>query len=53
MELVKAVAAGTVPLNAIQANSTFLNNQARAMKETLAYPGVKAVAETGLASRSA
>ena len=53
MELVKAVAAGTVPLLALQANQTFLNNQARAMKETLAYPGVKAVQETGLASRSA
>jgi hypothetical protein len=31
----------------------FLNNQARAMKETLAYPGIKVVQETGLASRSA
>ena len=53
MELVKAVAAGTVPLNALDANMPFLNNQARAMKETLAYPGVKVVQETGLASRSA
>lgn len=53
MELVKAVAAGSVPINALQANETFLNNQARAMKETLAYPGVKAVSETGIASRSA
>lgn len=53
MELVKAVAAGVVPLNALQADTTFLNNQARAMKETLAYPGVKAEQETGIASRSA
>ena len=53
LELVKAVAAGTVPLNALDANMPFLNNQARAMKETLAYPGVKVVQETGLASRSA
>lgn len=53
MELVKAVAAGTVPLNALDANMPFLNNQARAMKDTLAYPGVKVVQETGLASRSA
>lgn len=53
LELVKAVAAGTVPLNALDANLPFLNNQARAMKETLAYPGVKVVQETGLASRSA
>ena len=53
MELVKAVAAGTIPLNAIDANMPFLNNQARAMRDTLAYPGVKVVQETGLASRSA
>jgi hypothetical protein len=53
MELVKAVAAGTVPLNALDANMTFLNNQARAMKDTLAYPGVKVATDTGLASRSA
>lgn len=53
LELVKAVAAGTVPLNALDANMAFLNNQARAMKETLAYPGVKVEQETGIASRSA
>lgn len=50
LELVKAVAAGTVPLNALDANMPFLNNQARAMKESLPYPGVKVVAETGLAA---
>jgi uncharacterized protein YdiU (UPF0061 family) len=50
MELVRAVAAGTVPANALQVNQPFLNNQARAMKETLNYPGVKAVATTGLAA---
>lgn len=53
MELVKAVAAGTVPLLALDANATFLNQQARSMKESLSYPGVKVVQETGLASRSA
>lgn len=53
LELVKAVAAGTVPLNALDCNMPFLNNQARAMRETLAYPGVKVEQETGLASRSA
>lgn len=52
MELVKAVAAGTVPINALQADTTFLNTQAKAMKDTLPYPGVKAVQETGLSSRS-
>jgi len=41
MELVKAVAAGKVPLFAIEANQKFLNNQAKAMKQLLAYPGVK------------
>ncbi len=53
LELCKAIAAGTIPVNAVTANMPFLNNQARVMKETLAYPGVKVVAETGLASRSA
>ena len=53
MALVKAVAAGSVPLNALDANMPFLNNQARAMKETMAYPGVNVEQETGLASRSA
>lgn len=48
--LVQAIAAGSVPLNAVIANTPFLNNQARAMKETLNYPGVKAVATTGLAA---
>lgn len=43
--LVKAVAAGKVPLNAIQADQSFLNKQAKALGETLTslYPGVKAV----------
>lgn len=41
MKLVKAVAAGTVPLMAIVANEQFLNNQARTFKEGLSYPGVE------------
>lgn len=53
LELVKAVAAGIVPINALDVNMAFLNNQARAMKETLAYPGVKAEQDVGIASRSA
>src|SRR3990167_2701272 len=44
-QLVKAVAEGKVPFMAIQANTTFLNQQARAMKEQLNYPGVKLVVE--------
>lgn len=43
MALVKAVAAGQVPIQAIEANSVFLNQQARALKSDLQYPGVRAV----------
>jgi len=43
MALVKAVAAGTVPIQAIEANTVFLNQQARALKSALQYPGVRAV----------
>lgn len=43
MALVKAVAAGQVPIQAIEANSVFLNQQARALKSALNYPGVLAI----------
>lgn len=43
MALVKAVAAGQVPIQAIDANMVFLNGQARMMKAVMAYPGVRAV----------
>lgn len=43
MALVKAVASGKVPLTAIEANMTFLNGQARALKNLLAYDGVRAI----------
>lgn len=43
--LVAAVAAGTVPIAAIQANETFLNGQARALKAEFSYPGVRAKSE--------
>lgn len=42
MTLVKAVAAGTVPLFALQADMTFLNSQARSLKQLMQYPGVEA-----------
>jgi len=42
MELVKAVAAGTVPIAYIMANDTALNAWARATKGTESIPGVKA-----------
>lgn len=41
--LARAVLDGKVPEVAIQGNETFLNNQARIMKETLNYPGVAVV----------
>lgn len=43
MALVKAVAAGTVPIQALEANTVFLNGQARMLKAALSYPGVRAV----------
>jgi hypothetical protein len=39
MALVKAVAAGTVSINAIQANPTFLRQQAMSLKQTFSIPG--------------
>lgn len=41
--LVKAVAAGQVPIQALQADKVFLNSQARSLKGAMAYPGVRAV----------
>jgi hypothetical protein len=43
--LVKAVAEGKAPLQALQPNDTFLSNQARAMKTESLYPGVRAYPE--------
>lgn len=39
--LAKAVLDGKVPAMAIMGNETFLNAQARQLKETMAYPGVQ------------
>lgn len=52
MELVKAVAAGTVPLVVLQADMKVLNAQAKALKDHLKYPGVKVVSTSGIAARS-
>ena len=52
MALVKAVAAGQVPVQALQANMVFLNQQARAYKEGLSYPGVRVVITGNVAARS-
>lgn len=48
--LCAAVAAGTVPPVAVQANMTFLRQQAVSLKEAFAIPGVKAVATKGMAA---
>lgn len=41
--LAKAVIDGKVPVQAIQGNDTFLNGQARMLKETMNWPGVKVI----------
>lgn len=51
MELVKAVAAGKVPITAIEANMVFLNGRARSDKEGFSIPGVKLNKETSTSFR--
>jgi len=51
--LVKAVAAGDVPLLAIMPAEVFLNQQARSLKETMAYPGVRVIEDRTIATRKA
>ncbi|MDD5387571.1 MAG: hypothetical protein PHQ22_10300 [Sulfuricurvum sp.] len=48
--LVQAIANGTVPITAVEANMTTLNNMARTFKDTMSYPGVKFVSEESLAA---
>lgn len=51
-ELVRAVAAGTVPINAVEPNMAFLNSLARAAKVPGVFmPGVESVETTGVAVR--
>ena len=52
-QLAAAVGAGTVPLLAITANTTFLNTQAKAFKEAFEYPGCEIATTEQMASRSA
>lgn len=52
MDLVKAVAAGTVPIQAVQANQPFLNTQATQFNLGLNYPGVEVKEKEGLHFRS-
>lgn len=51
--LVKAVAAGDVPLLAVMASDVFLNQQARSLKASLSYPGVRVVEDRTIATRKA
>lgn len=54
LQLVKAVAEGKAPLECIQADVKFLGAQARAFKKPgQLFPGVKIIAERGIAARSA
>ena len=49
--LVAAVAAGEVPLAALEPHLPFLNQQARALKDELRYPGVQVVVDEGYVGR--
>jgi hypothetical protein len=50
--LCKAIAEGRAPEHYVQANMTALNQMARANKNSLNVPGVRAVSSTGVAARS-
>lgn len=54
LELVKAVATGKAPIEALQPNTVFLGAQARAFKKAgPLYPGVTVVGDRGLSARAA
>ena len=50
MQLVQAVARGKVPIQALTANTTFLNQQARSLKGTMNIPGVRSVCNKSMAA---
>ena len=52
LALVNAVAAGQVPLACLLPNQAALNQQARALKQSMTYPGVKAIRTTTVAAGS-
>jgi len=49
--LIKAVVDGQAPTTCIQANMTVLNSQARNLKGTMTYPGVKFVCSKSIVNR--
>lgn len=51
-KFLEGILAGKIPINAVVADTKFLNNQARALKENLNYPGVELVIETNLTIRT-
>jgi hypothetical protein len=51
LELVKAVAAGKAPIQCLKADTVFLNRQAVAMRQSMAYPGVRLRVESTVAVR--
>lgn len=51
--LVAAVAKGIVPLSAVQANLSWLHQQAASLRQDLRYPGVVATPSTGIVTRRA
>ena len=51
LALVKAVASGAQPITLLQANQTTLNGMARALKESMRVPGVRAVNQKGTTDR--
>lgn len=50
--LVSAIAAGKVPLSAVEANMKVLNSQAKSLKRELNWPGVRAVVDKIMAAGS-
>ena len=51
LALVRAVAVGQAPVDALQANMVYLNDQARKLHERMTIDGVKAVATKSMATR--
>jgi len=49
--LIAGIVAGSVPIQAVKVDMAFLDNQAKALKGDLPYPGVIAVAEDGVTKR--
>ena len=52
LTLIRAIAEGRAPLGAVEPNMVLLNAQARSLKGEMAIPGVKAVADEGIAARA-